>query len=257
MFLEKFELKNHCSIVTGAAQGLGKYMALALAEAGSNIVIPDINIELAKKTVREIERKDVKALAVSMDVRDQKGISNMTDIVLDNFGRIDVLINNVGICKHINAEVMDYKDWFDIIDVNLNGVFLVSQAVGNVMIKHKKGSIINISSMSGIIVNTPQSQAAYNTSKAGVIMLTKSLASEWAKYNVRVNTIAPGYMSIGMTKEFFMKKTDMTKRWISLIPMGRAGEDEELGGMAIYLASDASSYVTGGVFTIDGGYTVW
>jgi len=257
MFLEKFELKNHCSIVTGAAQGLGKYMALALAEAGSNIVISDINIELAKKTVREIEGKGVKALAVSMDVRNQKEISTMIDIVLDNFGRIDVLINNAGICKHINAEVMGYKDWFDIIDVNLNGVFLVSQAVGNVMIKHKKGSIINISSMSGIIVNTPQSQAAYNTSKAGVIMLTKSLASEWAKYNVRVNTIAPGYMSIGMTKEFFMKKTGMTKRWISLTPMGRAGEAEELGGMAIYLASDASSYVTGGVFTIDGGYTIW
>jgi len=257
MFLEKFELKNHCSIVTGAAQGLGKYMALALAEAGSNIVIPDVNIELAEKTAKEIEGKGVKAVAVSMDVRDQKEIGNMIDVALHSFGRIDVLINNAGICKHVDAEAMDYKDWLEVMNVNLNGVFLVSQAVGNVMIKCKKGSIINISSMSGIVVNNPQSQAAYNVSKAGVIMLTKSLASEWAEYNIRVNTIAPGYMSIGLTKKFFAKEVAITKRWISMTPMGRAGEAEELGGIAIYLASDASSYVTGGVFVVDGGYTVW
>ena len=133
----------------------------------------------------------------------------------------------------------------------------MSQAVGNVMIRQKKGSIINISSMSGIIVNTPQNQVAYNASKAGVIMLTKSLASEWAKYNIRVNTIAPGYMNIGVAEKYFREKTDMAKRWVSMTPMGRPGEPQELGGIAIYLASEASSYATGGVFTIDGGYTAW
>jgi NAD(P)-dependent dehydrogenase (short-subunit alcohol dehydrogenase family) len=257
MFLEKFELKNYCSIVTGAAQGLGKYMALALAEAGSNIIIPDVNLELAKESAKEIEKKGVKALAIKMDVRNKNEIDEMINVVLNDFRSIDVLINNAGISKHINIETMDYKDWLEVIDINLNGVFLVSQAVGNVMIKQRKGSIINISSMSGMIVNIPQNQAAYNVSKAAVIMLTKSLAGEWAKYNIRVNTIAPGYMNIGVAEEFFEKKTDMAKKWLLMTPMGRPGEPEELGGIAVYLASEASSFATGGVFPVDGGYTVW
>ncbi len=257
MYLEKFRLDGCVSIVTGGAQGLGKYMAMALAEVGSNIVIPDLNIALAEKTASEIESMGVKVLPVKMDVRNENQINSMVKTTLDTFGKIDVLLNNAGICKHINAESMNYKDWIEVIDVNLNGVFLVSKIVGNEMIKKKKGSIINISSMSGIIVNTPQNQAAYNTSKAGVIMLTKSLAAEWSKYNVRVNTIAPGYMDIGVAEEFFKNKTEMAKKWVSLTPMGRPGKPEELGNIAIYLASEASSYATGGVFTIDGGYTVW
>jgi NAD(P)-dependent dehydrogenase (short-subunit alcohol dehydrogenase family) len=152
---------------------------------------------------------------------------------------------------------MDYSAWKELMDINLDGVFLVSHSVGKQMIKQKKGSIINISSMSGVIVNMPQCQAAYNTSKAAVIMLTKCLASEWAKHNIRVNTIAPGYMNIGVAEEFFRDKTELAKKWIELTPMGRPGEPEELGGIAVYLASEASSYVTGGVFTIDGGYTIW
>ena len=257
MFSEMFNLSKYCSIITGAGQGLGKYMALALAEAGSDIVVPDINIQKAQEAAKEIETKGVKALAIKMDVTEKKEIDKMVKTVMDSFGRIDVLINNAGIAKHINAEDMDYQDWLDVINVNLNGVFLVSQAVGRIMIKQKKGSIINISSMSGIIANTPQCQSAYNASKAGVIMLTKSLASEWVKYNIRINTIAPGYMNIGVAEKYFKEKGEMAKRWLSFIPMGRAGEPEELGGIAVYLASEASSYVTGGVFTIDGGYTIW
>lgn len=252
-----FNLNGYISIVTGAAQGLGKYMAKALAQAGSNVIIPDINLEKAAESSEVISKEGVKTLAVKMDVTNMDDIQKMIDKVLNKFGRIDVLINNAGICKHINAEDMEYSDWLEVMNVNLNGVFLVSQLVGRQMIKQNKGSIINISSMSGVVVNTPQCQAAYNSSKAGVIMLTKSLASEWAKYNIRVNTIAPGYMNIGVAEKFFKEKNDMVKSWLSLIPMGRPGEPEELGGITVYLASDASSYVTGGVFLIDGGYTIW
>jgi NAD(P)-dependent dehydrogenase (short-subunit alcohol dehydrogenase family) len=252
-----FDLKNYVSVITGGAQGLGKYMALALAEYGSNIIITDINLKLAKETAKEIKVKGVKTLAIKMDVRDKAQIDTMTKKVIDNFGKIDVLVNNAGIAKHIPIEDMGYEQWKELMDINLNGVFLVSQLVGKEMILRKKGSIINISSMSGIIANIPQCQAAYNTSKAAVIMLTKSMASEWAKYNIRVNTIAPGYMNIGVAEEFFKNKTDLAMEWLKLIPMGRPGEPGELGGIAVYLASEASSYVTGGVFTIDGGYTIW
>ncbi len=257
MGYEMFSLNEYCSIITGAGQGLGKYMALAIAEAGSDIVVLDINIEKAKDAAREIETKGVKALAIKMDVTKKDEVKSMVNTVVERFGKIDVLINNAGICKHINIEDMDYKDWLEVINVNLNGVFLVSQAVGRVMINQKKGSIINISSMSGIIVNTPQNQSSYNSSKAAVIMLTKSLASEWAQYNIRVNAIAPGYMNIGVAEQYFKDKNDMVKRWLSFTPMGRPGEPEELQGITVYLASEASSYATGGVFIIDGGYSIW
>jgi len=252
-----FSLKKYCSVITGAAQGLGKYLAMALATYGSDIVIVDVDLILAEKTAEEIKKKNVEAMVCKMDVRDEKQIKEMVDRTLNKFGKIDVLINNAGIVKNFDAENMSYIDWEEVIDINLNGVFKVSQTVGKEMIKKNRGSIINISSMSGIIVNTPQNQIAYNVSKAGVIMLTKSLAAEWAKYNIRVNTIAPGYINIGMSSERLASDIDWAKKITSLTPMGRPGEPEEFGGIAVYLASSASSYSTGGVFTIDGGYTVW
>ncbi len=255
--IEKFNLKGYCSIVTGAAMGLGNAMAEALAEAGSDIIIADIDLDNAQKAVVQMEKLGVRALAVKCDVTYEEDCKMLADTVLNKFGHIDVLINNAGICKHINAEKMSFKEWYDVINVNLNGVFLMSQAIGRVMIQQKKGSIINISSMSGIIVNTPQRQCAYNASKAGVIMLTKSLASEWAEYNIKVNTIAPGYMKTELTRPYFEENGEMVKRWMDFSPMKRPGTPDELGGIAIYLASEASSFVTGGVFLVDGGYTVW
>ena len=201
--IERFSLKGYCSIVTGAAMGLGNAMAEALAEAGSDIIIADIDLDNAQKAVVQMEKLGVRALAVKCDVTHEEDCKMLADTVLNKFGHIDVLINNAGICKHINAEKMSFKEWYDVINVNLNGVFLMSQAIGRVMIQQKKGSIINISSMSGIIVNTPQRQCAYNASKAGVIMLTKSLASEWAEHNIKVNTIAPGYMKTELTRPYF------------------------------------------------------
>ena len=194
---------------------------------------------------------------LEVDVTKRDEIRNMVEAVMDKFKRIDVLVNNAGIGRTLEVEKMDDNDWLDVIDVNLNAVFRVSQEVGKVMISKKNGSIINISSISGLIVNYPQPQISYNASKAGVIMFTKSLAYEWAKYNIKVNCIAPGYMNIGLTKKRFLTKDKIVETWESLTPMGRVGEASELGGLVVYLASDASSYCTGGVFTADGGYTIW
>ena len=255
--MDQFSLKNCCSIVTGAAMGLGKAMAAALAEAGSDLVIADINVPEGEKTAAEFRALGVRAMVIETDVTDPQSVDAMVGKVMAEFGRIDVLINNAGITKHEKAEDLNLADWQRVLDVNLNGVFIVSQAVGRVMIRQQKGSIINISSMSGIIVNTPQAQSAYNVSKAGVIMLTKSLAAEWAGHHIRVNTIAPGYMKTELTRPYFEGNGEMVKQWMELTPMKRPGTPDELQGLAVYLASDASSFMTGSVLTIDGGYTAW
>ncbi|MDI3548796.1 MAG: hypothetical protein PWR10_2448 [Halanaerobiales bacterium] len=255
--LSKFKLENKTAIVTGAARGLGMAMAIGLAEAGANIVIPDIDYEEARKTASEIAELGVETLALKTDVTDEEDVSRMVAETLERFGQIDILINNAGICKHIPAEEMSKKDWEEVINVNLTGVFLCAREVAKPMIKAKKGSIINIASMSGYIINYPQPQVSYNASKAGVIHLTKSLAAEWAKYNIRVNAIAPGYMKTKMTAQFLEKKPEMKEFWVAPTPMKRMGKPEELQGAAVYLASDASSFMTGNVLIIDGGYTVY
>jgi NAD(P)-dependent dehydrogenase (short-subunit alcohol dehydrogenase family) len=255
--MEKFDLKGRCAIVTGAAKGLGKAMAEALADAGASIIIADIDVDTAEMTAGQLVERGTHAIVVKTDVTEKKDCDLLVEASLEKFGSIDILVNNAGICVHEKAEEMSYNDWKKVMDVNINGVFLLSQAVGKMMIRQKKGSIINISSMSGIIVNTPQCQCAYNTSKAGVIMLTKSLAAEWIEHNIRVNAIAPGYMKTELTRPYFEENSDMVKRWLDFLPAKRPGDPEELGGLVVYLASDASSYTTGGVFVVDGGYTLW
>ncbi len=256
--LDKFSMKNKVSIVTGGAQGLGKAMAQALAGAGSDIVLAEVNVKLARETAQLLEKDfGVSTLVVKCDVSDPSDAKALAKAVMERFGRIDVLVNNAGICKHNPAENVPVKDWQAVMDINLNGVFYCAQAVGQAMIAQGSGSIINISSMSGVIVNTPQGQASYNASKAGVIHLTKSLACEWARHNIRVNTIAPGYMETEMTRPIFEKGGDWPDRWMSMTPMSRPGRPEELDGIVLYLASEASTYTTGGVFVVDGGYTAW
>ncbi len=253
--MDRFQLEGNVALVTGGARGLGKAMASALAEAGAHIVIADSNIEEAQKTANDLQKEGTETMAVRVDVTQPEQVEQMVQAVVEKFHRIDVLLNNAGIALNANAEDTEFADWQRVMDVNLNAVFLVAKAVGKIMIQQKKGSIINISSMSGLIVNTPLNQAAYNTSKAGVIMLTKSLAVEWAKYNIRVNTIAPGYMQTEMTRAVVEENGETVRTWIDLTPMKRLGTPDDLQGIALYLASDASSFATGGVFTIDGGYT--
>ncbi len=249
--ISKFNLRGKKSYVTGGARGIGKCAAIALAEAGADVAIVDMDIIEAEKTAKELEVFGVKSIALKTNVTDPYDVNKMIDTILEAFGTIDIAFNNAGICNNVKAEEMSYEAWKKVIDVNLTGVFLTSQAAGRVMIKNGKGSIINTASMSGHIVNTPQPQSAYNASKAGVIMLTKSLAVEWASYNVRVNCISPGYIGTEMT----LKATDWIPSWIQATPVKRMGTPEELQGAVIYLASDASSFTTGSDIVIDGAFT--
>ena len=254
--LEQFRLDDKVAIVTGGAMGLGQAMATALAQAGANIVIADIREDVAEATATTIrETEQVKTTALKVDVTNPDDVQKMVDDVVEEYGKIDILINNAGMTINEKAEDMTYEQWNKVINLNLNGVFLVAQAVGRQMIKQGYGSIVNTSSMSGLIANKPQEQCSYNASKAGVIMLTKSLAMEWSKYNIKVNTIAPGYMKTELTKPFFEQGGAMIDDWMGFTQMGRPGLPEELGGIVVYLASDASSFAQGSVFTIDGGYT--
>lgn len=253
--LSMFDLKGEKAIVTGGGQGLGREMALALAEAGADIAVVQRRLEVAEKTAEEIRRLGRDSIAVSVDVRKAQEVQNMVNKVKEKFGKIDILINDAGIAQGKSLLGMSEEDWDRMMDTHVKGTFLCSQMVGREMVKEKKGSIINISSMSGFIVNRPQKQTHYNTAKAAIAHFTKSLAMELAKYNIRVNAIAPGYMKTDMTAPVL--NSDMAKEWLSLSPMGRFGEPYEIKGLALYLASKASSFVTGSVILLDGGYCCW
>jgi NAD(P)-dependent dehydrogenase (short-subunit alcohol dehydrogenase family) len=256
MVLDKFSLDGQVGIVTGGGQGLGKVFCHAFAEAGAVVVVAEINPETGPQTAQEVKRKGRRALFIETDVSDRASVRQMVDRTLAELGQIDFLMNNAGITMWEEVEEVSEKDWRAVLDVNLNGVFFCSQAVGQHMIERGSGRIINIASMSGLIVNRPQGQASYNTSKAAVIHLTKSLAAEWAPHNIRVNAIAPGYMATAMAQPFF-DDPEYGDVWIEAIPMKRPGEPEELGPAAVFLASEASSYVTGAVLVVDGGFTLW
>ena len=250
--MNMFTLENTYAIVTGGARGIGKKGAEALIAAGSNVIIADIDIDIAQKTAEEIKTKNSLVFAIKTDVTNPKSVHEMVNQTLRYFGKIDILFNNAGICINEPAETMTFESWKRVIDINLTGVFVVAQEVGKVMIKQKKGSIINTASMSGHIVNIPQPQCAYNASKAGVIQLTKSLAIEWAPYNVRVNSISPGYIATEMTNK---APAEWKYDWIQMSPYKRLGNPEELQLALLYLASNGSSFTTGSDLLIDGGFT--
>lgn len=252
-----FNLKDEVAIVTGGAQGLGEQMANGLAEAGSNIVIADLNLNNAQKVVKSLQSLGVDSMAVQVDVTQKAAVERMVEEVMNRYGKIDILVTSAGIGQWMPAEEMPEVDWKRVIDINLNGTFFCCQAVGRKMIERKKGSIITISSMSGLIVNTPQCQSHYNTSKGGVIMLTKSLASEWAPYQVRVNSIAPGYMKTQLVSDLLKRYPEYAEAWTKLVPFKRFGQPSEIKGPCVFLASNASSFVTGSVLVMDGGYTIW
>jgi NAD(P)-dependent dehydrogenase (short-subunit alcohol dehydrogenase family) len=251
---DPFSLEGQVGIVTGGGQGLGKAFCHAFARAGADLVVADINAQTGPETVAEVEALGRRASYLPVDIRSRASVDTMVADALAQFGRIDFLMNDAGIAHWCGAETVSEQDWRAVMDVNLNGLFLCCQAVGRHMIERRAGRIINIASMSGLIVNRPQLQAAYNTSKAGVIHLTRSLAVEWAAHNVRVNAIAPGYMDTPMARPYF-EDPRYGPMWMDAIPMGRPGRPEELGPLAVFLASEASSYMTGAVVVVDGGYT--
>lgn len=253
--LEKMRLDGKASFVTGGARGIGKAIAQALAEAGSDLALIDIDIEEAEKTAEVIEKKTgKKVIAVQADVTKPEDVEGMMKRIMEEFGHLDAAFCNAGICMNVPAEEMTYEQWKKVIDINLTGVFLTSQAAAKVMLKQGKGSIINTASMSAHIVNVPQPQCSYNASKAGVIQLTKSMAVEFAKRGVRVNSISPGYMATELTLNSESLKP-LIEKWNYMAPMGRMGKPEELQSIAVYLAGDTSSFTTGADFVIDGAFT--
>ena len=226
--VEKMRLDGKKGFVTGAARGIGKCTATAFAEAGADVAIVDVDLDVAKETAEEIAKvTGRKVIALKCDCTDEKQVNDMVAQVVSQLGGLDFCHNNAGICINAPAEEMSYEQWSKVININLTGIFLTDIAAGKYMLEHGGGSIINTASMSGHIVNVPQPQCAYNASKAGVIQLTKSLAIEWAKRGVRVNSISPGYIGTELvnSSDFLVP---LIEKWNAMAPMGRLGRPEEL-----------------------------
>ncbi|PFH57127.1 hypothetical protein XA68_15478 [Ophiocordyceps unilateralis] len=257
--MKSLSLFGKTVIVTGAARGLGNQMARACAEAGAGaIIIFDANEQLGEQAAAELHSQSgVPVAYCTVDVRRAEAIDSAVRDVVDRWGVPDVLVNAAGIAdSNIKAENYDPQMFRRLIDINLTGTFLMSTAVARHMMQAEKaGSIILVASMSGSIVNYPQEQSCYNASKAGVIQFGKSIAAEWAKHKIRVNCISPGYMDTALNRVAALEA--QKKVWTSLTPQNRLGGVHELNGLCVYLASDASAFMTGSNLLIDGGYSCW
>ena len=257
MYLERFKLENKIAVVTGAARGIGLAICEALAEAGARVVLTDMNRELLDSAVKMLSEKGYPVEGELLDVTDQVAVQRVHDAIVARHGRVDVLVNNAGIAiSNHPAETMSDEVWKKVIDVNLNGVFWCCRAFGKGMLERGSGSIVNVGSMSGFIVNRPQEQANYNASKAAVHHLTRSLAAEWGARGVRVNSVAPTYIDTEMNA-YVYKDAEMYRHWVGGTPMNRLGRVDEVASVALFLASDASSLMTGSVVLAEGGYVCW
>lgn len=256
MYREKFDLGGQVAVVTGGGRGIGLASAEALAEHGARIVVAEIDPATGAAAVETLRGKGYDAEFVQLDVTKPEQVDAVADRIKASHGRIDVLLANAGIAITSTGEGSTDAEWLKVIDINLNGVYWCNRAFGRHMLAAGKGSVVNIGSMSGIISNKPQPQAHYNASKAGVHMLTKSLAGEWAQRGVRVNAIAPTYIQTAMTQGG-IDNAEWYKIWLEMTPMGRVGQPEEIASVVLFLATDASSLLTGSVIVADAGYTIW
>lgn len=251
--LDRFALHGRTALVTGGGQGIGEAFCLALAEAGADVAVVDLNVETAHAVAARVEDVGVRALVIRADISSPEGAAAMVDEVVSAWGGLDIAVNNAGVRGWAPAEEMSLDEWRRVLDVNLTGTFLCAQAEARAMLPRGYGKIINMASMSAHIVNRPQTQAGYNVSKAGIVHLTRTLAAEWAPRGVRVNSISPGYTRTPLTASLGNLQAD----WLERIPLGRMGEVQDLQGAVVYLASEASDYMTGYDLVIDGGYTLW
>jgi NAD(P)-dependent dehydrogenase (short-subunit alcohol dehydrogenase family) len=257
MYLEMFKLSGRTALVTGGGRAIGLSCVEALAEAGAKVTIADYDAAVAEEGRAAMKAKGYDVDIAIMDVTNPAQVTEVAEDFVRRRGKIDILINNAGIARsETPAETVTDEHWLNVIDVNLNGVFWCCRAFGRHMLAAKSGSIVNMGSMSGIIVNKPQEQAFYNASKAGVHHLTKSLAAEWGARGVRVNAVAPTYINTPLNA-FVKQNPKMYEAWIGGTPMGRMGEVEEIASVVLFLAGDAASLMTGSIVVVDGGYTCW
>jgi NAD(P)-dependent dehydrogenase (short-subunit alcohol dehydrogenase family) len=257
--LDRFRLDGCVALVTGGGQGIGRAFAHALGEAGAVVAIVDLVESTAQAVTAELQAKGIDALAVKADVTQAEQIGAMTQAVMDRWGKLTIAVNNAGIGQWGAAETLSESDWDRMFDLNVKGVFLCAQAEAAIMLAAGYGKIINVASMSAHIANIPQKQAPYNTSKAAVLHLTRSLAGEWAARGVRVNSISPGYTRTKLVEDLLETPAgkEVMPTWMELTPMHRMGEVTDLQGAVVYLASEASDFMTGNDLIIDGGYCVW
>lgn len=252
--LDRFSLQGKVALVTGGASGIGESFAFALAEAGAHVAVADMNGTRAAHVARQIANLGIESLSLEVDVTCHEQIRCMVDSVTARWGTLDIGVNNAGIALRAPAADMSEADWDRTMAVDLKAVFFCCQAEARVMFRQQAGCIINTASMSGQIVNRPQLHVAYNAAKAGVVQLTRTCAAEWAARGVRVNAISPGHTLSPMTAR---SMEEMGQIWLSNTPLGRLGLPQDLQGGLVFLASDASAYVTGHNLVIDGGYTLW
>ncbi len=251
-----FDLTGQTALITGAGRGIGLATARRLAAAGADVIIAEYIVENGERAAAEIEGMGRKSLFIKVDVRHSDSVNRMAEAALGAFSQIDILVCNAGIAQAVKAEECSDEDWLNMMAVNLNGVFWCCRAIGRHMLERGSGAIVNTASMSGMISNTPQPQSHYNAAKAGVILLTKSLAGEWAGRGLRVNCVSPGYIGTDMTAEG-MSNTDWYPKWLSMTPQGKVGAPEDVAAAIYYLASPAAKFTTGSNLVVDGGYTSW
>lgn len=252
-YLDRFRLNGRLALVTGGARGIGLATCEALAEAGARVILTDRDGDVAEASAASLRAKGHTLSADRLEVTDSAAV----DALAARYPEVDLLVNNAGIARsNVPAEGMSDEIWSSVIDINLNGLFWCCRSFGRRMLERGAGSIVNVGSMSGYIVNRPQEQAQYNASKAAVHQLTRSLAAEWASRGVRVNAVAPTYIETEMN-HYVYNDPELMRHWVGGTPQNRMGRPDEVAAVILFLASEAASLMTGSIVLADGGYTCW
>ena len=256
-YKNQLNLEGEVAVITGGARGIGLEAAKALGSCGARIVLLDLDAAALDAAAQSLRAAGVAQVATrQLDVTDPSAVEAAAAAVVAEAGKVDILVNSAGIARLNSALDTPDEEWRQVMDINVNGVYWASRAFGRNMVARKKGSIVNLGSMSGLVVNRPQTAASYMVSKGAVHMMTKALAVEWAPMGVRVNALAPGYVATDMTLKM-RDRPELFNVWMDMTPMARCGEPQEIASAILFLASPASSYVTGAILSIDGGYTAW